>query len=378
MARPINVVIGAQTDQLIAGLGSAERAVSDSARVIETSTDKIDDAYASVADSADTVASRGAQLSGALGGLSGVAASAGGPFAALGGAMEGASVAAQAFADAGDLVNFVTDLGIGKQTLLKAQTIATTAAQKGAAAASKAWTVAQGALNVVLSANPIGLVVLAVAALVAGFVIAYKKSDTFREIVDKAFSKIKSVAQDVAGFFTTNVPAAFQKVTDAAGKVPAFFEKIKDTAADVIKDVKDKFGDMVDFFKGLPGEIGGIFTGLWSGIAGTLADALNNVLGLPLKIPEIDTKIPGVGKIGGQTLIPELAEGGIVTKRTLAIIGEAGPEAVIPLNGKYGVGGGDVNITVVAPVGSSPADIGRGLRDYLDAYAAPGGRRVAF
>lgn len=53
-------------------------------------------------------------------------------------------------------------------------------------AATKAWAVAQKALNVSMFANPIGLVVLAVVALVAGFVLAYKKSDKFRAIVDAA------------------------------------------------------------------------------------------------------------------------------------------------------------------------------------------------
>lgn len=52
--------------------------------------------------------------------------------------------------------------------------------------ATIAWNVAQKALNVSLFANPIGLIVLAVVALVAGFVLAYKKSDKFREIVNKA------------------------------------------------------------------------------------------------------------------------------------------------------------------------------------------------
>lgn len=51
---------------------------------------------------------------------------------------------------------------------------------------------AQAALNFIMSANPIGLVVIAIAALVAAFVLAYKKSETFREGVDAMFSFIKN------------------------------------------------------------------------------------------------------------------------------------------------------------------------------------------
>jgi hypothetical protein len=57
-------------------------------------------------------------------------------------------------------------------------------------------------------------------------------------------------------------------------------------------------------------------------------------LHLPLKIPVIDTHIPKVGKVGGQTLIPALAQGGITNGPTLALIGDnaSGRERVTPLD----------------------------------------------
>jgi phage-related protein len=66
------------------------------------------------------------------------------------------------------------------------------AVQTGITAATKAWTIAQTALNVVMSLNPIGLVVIAIVALVAIFVVAWKKSDTFRRIVTKGWEAIKA------------------------------------------------------------------------------------------------------------------------------------------------------------------------------------------
>jgi len=54
-------------------------------------------------------------------------------------------------------------------------------------------TAAQYAFNLALSLNPIGLVVIAVAALAAGFVLAYKKIEPFRDLMDSIFQKIKNI-----------------------------------------------------------------------------------------------------------------------------------------------------------------------------------------
>jgi hypothetical protein len=76
--------------------------------------------------------------------------------------------------------------------------------------------------------------------------------------------------------------------------------------------------------------------------------------------------------------IPELAKGGIVTRPTLALIGEGrGPEAVIPLNrmGEFGMGGG-MNITVQTGVGD-PVAIGKAVSDVLNAYNRRTGNAAA-
>lgn len=67
-----------------------------------------------------------------------------------------------------------------------------TGIQKAARVATLAWTGVQWLLNAALTANPIGLVVVAVAALVAGVILAYKNSETFRRIVAAAWSGIKA------------------------------------------------------------------------------------------------------------------------------------------------------------------------------------------
>jgi hypothetical protein len=65
------------------------------------------------------------------------------------------------------------------------------AAQTLVKAATAAWTAAQWLLNAALDANPIGLVVIAVAALTAGVILAYKNSETFRDVVDALFDLLK-------------------------------------------------------------------------------------------------------------------------------------------------------------------------------------------
>jgi hypothetical protein len=87
---------------------------------------------------------------------------------------------------------------------------------------------------------------------------------------------------------------------------------------------------------------------------------INGVIGAFNKLPG-----PDIPKIGN---IPALAQGGIVTGPTFALIGEAGPEAVVPLSGPYmpdflqgdGGGGGGTTIVVNVQAGlvSSPDQVG--------------------
>lgn len=69
-------------------------------------------------------------------------------------------------------------------------------------AATVAWTGVQWLLNAALTANPIGLVILAITALVAAIVIAWNKSETFRKIVTGAFEGVKRVVAAVVEWFT--------------------------------------------------------------------------------------------------------------------------------------------------------------------------------
>ena len=93
---------------------------------------------------------------------------------------------------------------------LTAAIIASAVAQRAVALASKTWAAAQWALNVALTANPIGIVIMAIAALVAGIVLAYKRSETFRAICDKVWAVIKKLA----GIIMDALVKAFDWVID--------------------------------------------------------------------------------------------------------------------------------------------------------------------
>ena len=80
-----------------------------------------------------------------------------------------------------------------------AATTAMTAAHKAAEAGAKGLAVAQAALNAVMKANTVGIVVSAVAALAAGLVTAYKTSETFRSFVSRAFQFVANIAQSTIG-----------------------------------------------------------------------------------------------------------------------------------------------------------------------------------
>ena len=76
----------------------------------------------------------------------------------------------------------------------KVATLAVSAAQKVVTAATAAWTGVQKILNLVLSANPIGLVITAVGALVAAIIYAYNNCESFRNIVNQVWEAIKPLA----------------------------------------------------------------------------------------------------------------------------------------------------------------------------------------
>ena len=106
---------------------------------------------------------------------------------------------------------------------VKVATLAQAAASKIAVLASNAWKIAQIALNFVLSANPIGIVIMAIAGLVAILVAAYNNSETFRNICDQVWAVVKDLASAVWDFLVKAFEKASAVIKEAWEWVKKFF-----------------------------------------------------------------------------------------------------------------------------------------------------------
>jgi hypothetical protein len=100
-----------------------------------------------------------------------------------------------------------------------------------------------------------------------------------------------------------------------------------------------------------------------------LAAKMKRTVDIDVRVTETVNRVIATIAGGG---IPKMAEGGIVSKPTLALIGEAGPEAVVPLSKMNTGGGGDVNINVTGGLATS-AEIGQSVVNALRAYSRSAG-----
>ena len=123
----------------------------------------------------------------------------------------------------------------------KVATAAAAVAQKTVAIATKAWTAVQKVLNLVLSANPIGIVITAIGGLVAALVAAYNNSEDFRNICNQVWGVIKPLADAIMG----NLVKAFQWLIDKAKQAWEWLSNILGLGgkkAEVTVDVKTTGG----------------------------------------------------------------------------------------------------------------------------------------
>jgi hypothetical protein len=331
----------------------AESAQRSSRRISDASDDAAS-AFDRSAEGADTLASKGSQAAGALSGLGDLI---GGPF---GGAMQVGGVAMQAAADSGDLLNFALEGGRAAAAALSTGVGKVVTALKLDKAAKGVATAAQWAWNAAVSANPLGLIVIAITAVVAGLVLLATKTKIGKQIVTAAWSAIKATASSVAHFFTHTVPAAFGKVTGAARGVMSWVRKnwplllaiitgpiglavyavtknwdtIKAGARAAKDYVVGRFHALTSFMKGLPGSIGRALGGVASAITAPFRAAFNSVAGLwNGSVGRIHFNVPSwVPGLGGKGFsfpqIPYLATGGTIARGGWAVVGEKGSEMV--------------------------------------------------
>jgi len=157
-----------------------------------------------------------------------------------------ANVALRAYTTAAQLSALWTARDMGAKIAATAANVAFTTAAVAYAAAIKIATIAQRAWNLALMANPIGLVVAAVLAIGAALVYAYKRSETFRRIVDRAFAAVRRVVETVVAFIRRAWDALFAVmktvVTTYIRIYVAIIRGIIDAVRAILSTVRDAFG----------------------------------------------------------------------------------------------------------------------------------------
>lgn len=228
-------------------------------------------------------------------------------------------------------------LGI-QQALATARLVAYTVATNAVRVATIAWTAVQWLLNVAMTANPIGLIILAIVALVAVIVIAYKKSDTFRAIVQGAFAAIAAAAkwlwenaikplwdglvwgfgivQQAASVWWTAVKAYFTFLGEAAGFLWGLIKGY-------FNFIIDAFNFVVDGASKFVSSVIGFFTNLGAAINAKVSAVIGFVTSIPGKIT---SALGNLGKLlynAGANIIQGLIDGieSMISKLTGAVSG---------------------------------------------------------
>jgi hypothetical protein len=233
-------------------------------------------------------------------------------------------------------------------TLAKIAIVASSVATGIATAAQWAW-------NAAMTANPIGIVIVAVGALVAGIIYLATQTTFFQTVWTTMVSAI------------TTGWKAFQLFIDASLKaIAGFFDGVFSAIGD-----------------GIRGYING-WIGLFEGFVNSVVGGLNSIINLANAALSaiskatggaVNIKVPTVSNVK----IPKLADGGIVMPSfggSLVNVAEAGvPEAIIPLNrlGSMGGGGATINLTINAGLGTNGASIGKDIINTIKTYERTNG-----
>jgi len=224
-----------------------------------------------------------------------------------------------------------------------------------------------------IALGPIGLIVLAVLALIAIGILLWKNWDTIWkaiqsvistvwdwiknnwplllaillgpfgvavDLIVKNWDTIRQGAEDVINWIGDHwqllLAILLGPISLAAAIIIGFWDQIRGAASDAVDWIVGRWNDLVSTIEGLPGRIasaaGGMFDGIWQAFRSAVNSIIDGWNSLKFTVGGgsfLGVDIPSFTLSTPQ--IPRLATGGIVTRPTLALIGEAGPEAVVPL-----------------------------------------------
>lgn len=136
------------------------------------------------------------------------------------------------------------------------------------------------------------------------------------------WADVTSVLANVSSWFGNMFTSAYNAVKNAFSSIGGFFSGVWSTVQSIFVNAGQKVGSAV----------GGAFRSAVNGVLGTIENVVNGFIGMINGVIGMINKIPGVSLGGiGYVSLPRLARGGIVDSPTIAMIGEAGKEAVVPL-----------------------------------------------
>ena len=271
-----------------AGLAGVKKSVDGVSSAFSSVKSKIDTAKAgwdagktAISGLKTAASSTSTALSGLKAGLSGAKPPNATAWTAAGNSIRNAGAAARSYA-ASAMSASRAALASAASSARAGAAAALAAAKQGIlTAATKAMTVAQRALNLVMRMNPIGIVITALIALGAGLVLAYRKSETFRNIVNAVWRVVKSsIKGTVDWFLNTAWPTMRNVLTWIGDKMNA----AKGVIQRAWSAIKAAFKAVVDWVKGA-------FKKSWDGI--------KTVLSKPVEWGKqlIDRQITGMRRI---------------------------------------------------------------------------------
>jgi len=227
-----------------------------------------------------------------------------------------------------------------------------------------------------LSMGPITLIIIGIGVAIVAAIVIWKNWDKVILALKKTLEVLKATFKTVFDFIKMIVSKVFSAITDIynsklgwllpAGPLIKAILFLKNNWDEIWGGIQTKFKTVTDALTSTFRTVKGTILGIWDGMVSGIKGAINSVIGtingfiqrinsIKISVPGVD--IPGVGRVGGFSVgmpnipeIPSLAKGGIVNRPTLAMLGESGPEAVVPLGRGRGAGmtinlviNGDVN-----------------------------------
>ncbi|CAL9504156.1 hypothetical protein [Streptomyces sp. enrichment culture] len=181
------------------------------------------------------------------------------------------------------------------------------------AAATRAWAAAQALWSAITMASPIGLIIALIVGLIAVVVVAYQKSETFRNVVQAVWAAVRSAIGTAVDWIMEKV-GWFRQLP---GKVGGWFGQAKDWAV-------RKWGELVAWVRGIPGRVSSALSGLAGTLRGRaseagralvsatrekISEAVRWVRGLPGRARDAIGGLGGVLRAAGRSLIQGFVNG---------------------------------------------------------------------